>query len=189
MDRRNRPESLTMPTTTPAAAPRAPHRARPGLPGALGRAAVAGLVLLLLGAGLAGCAQRASASTPAIQLATAYVGQARGAMPTDAYLIIRNNGAADRLISARCSTGGTVTLTGPVNGQPSHMQPVPAIRIAGGGLTRLAPNSFHLVITGSRPMKAGTDITLTLVFARSGTFRVTAEVTNPQTGGSSYFLN
>lgn len=175
-----------MPTTAPAA----PHRVpRPGLPGALGRASIAGLVLLLLGAGLAGCAQRAAASTPVIELATAYVGQPQGTAPTDAYLVIRNNGPADRLISVRSSTGGTVTLSGPVDGQPSHMQPVPAIRIPAGSLTRLAPNSFHLVITGSRPMKAGTDITLTLVFARSGTFRVAAEVTNPQTGGSSYFLN
>ncbi|HEY1644623.1 MAG TPA: copper chaperone PCu(A)C [Streptosporangiaceae bacterium] len=174
-----------MPTTAPAP-PRAP---RPGLPGALGRASIAGLVLLVLGGGLAGCAQRAAASTPAIELATAYVGQPQGTAPTDAYLVIRNNGPADRLISARSSTGGIITLSGPVNGQPTHMQPVPAIRIPAASLTRLAPNSYHLVITGSRPMKAGTDITLTLVFARSGTFRVTAEVTNPQTGGSSYFLN
>jgi copper(I)-binding protein len=38
-------------------------------------------------------------------------------------------------------------------------------------------------------MKAGTEITLTLVFAHAGTFSVPAMVTNPQSGGSSYFLN
>jgi copper(I)-binding protein len=38
-------------------------------------------------------------------------------------------------------------------------------------------------------MKSGTNITLTLRFAHAGKFRVPAEVTNPQTGGSSYFLN
>jgi copper(I)-binding protein len=149
---------------------------------------VAGLVLLLA-AGLAGCAQPAAASGPVIELATAYVGQAKGTAPTDAYLVIRNNGPADRLISARSSAGGTVALTGPLHGQPSLMRRVTAIRIPAHTLIRLAPNSFHLVITGSRPMKAGTNITLTLVFARSGAFRVPAEVTNPQTGGSSYFLN
>ena len=157
-------------------------------PGALARSGVAGLVVLLA-AGLTGCAQRAAASGPVIELATAYVGQAKGAAPTDAYLVIRNNGPADRLIAARSSAGGTVALTGPLHGQPSLMRHVTAIRIPAHTLIRLAPNSFHLVITGSRPMKAGTNITLTLVFARNGAFRVPAEVTNPQTGGSSYFLN
>ncbi len=38
-------------------------------------------------------------------------------------------------------------------------------------------------------MKAGTEITLTLVFAHAGSISVPALVTNPQTGGSSYFLN
>jgi copper(I)-binding protein len=69
------------------------------------------------------------------------------------------------------------------------MRTVSSIRMPGYALVRLAPNSYHLMITGARPMKAGRDITLTLRFARAGAFRVQAEVTNPQTGGSSYFLN
>ena len=48
---------------------------------------------------------------------------------------------------------------------------------------------YHLVITDSGPMKSGTEITLTPRFAHAGTYHVAAEVTNPQTGGSSYFLN
>jgi copper(I)-binding protein len=35
-------------------------------------------------------------------------------------------------------------------------------------------------------MRAGTEITLTLVFARAGTMTVAATVTNPETGGSNY---
>lgn len=174
-----------MPTAAPASPHRVPCRSRPA---ALARASAAGLVLLL-GAGLAGCAPRPAASGPVIELATAYVGQPTGSAPTDAYLVIRNNGPADRLISARSSAGGTVALSGPLHGQPSLMRPVAAIRIPADTLIRLAPNGFHLVITGSRPMKAGADITLTLVFARNGPVRVQAEVTNPQTGGSSYLLN
>jgi copper(I)-binding protein len=38
-------------------------------------------------------------------------------------------------------------------------------------------------------MKSGTEIILTLRFAHAGTYHVAAEVTNPQTGGASYFLN
>jgi hypothetical protein len=38
-------------------------------------------------------------------------------------------------------------------------------------------------------MKAGTLITLTLVFAHAGAVSVPALVTDPQSGGASYFLN
>jgi periplasmic copper chaperone A len=147
----------------------------------------AGLVVIL-GAGLAGCAQPAAASGPRIELATAYVGQPQGSGMTDAYLVIRNNGPADKLISARTSVGGTVTLRGPAGGS-ALMHDVAAITVPAHTLIRLVPNGYHLVITGSRPMKADTEITLTLVFAKAGSYRVAAEVTNPETGGSSYFLN
>ena len=157
-------------------------------PGRLARAGAAGLAVALGGV-LAGCAQQAVASGPPIQLATAYVGQPQGASPTDAYLVIRNNGPADRLTSARTSAGGAVTLRGPVRGAPSMMRDVSSISVPARTLLRLDPNGYHLVITGSRPMKAGTEITVTLVFAKAGSFKVAAEVTNPETGGGSYFLN
>jgi copper(I)-binding protein len=156
--------------------------------GAAGRAG-AGIAALALGTALAGCAQGAAASGPAIELGTAYVGAAQGASPTDAYLVIRNNGATDRLVSASSSAGGTVTLVGPAGGNPDAMRAVTAIGVPGHTLIRLTPNGNHLMITGSERMKSGTEITLTLRFARSGSFQVAAEVTDAQTGGSSYFLN
>jgi copper(I)-binding protein len=154
---------------------------------ALARIGGVGLVVTL-GAALAGCDQPAAASGPRIELATAYVGQPQGSNITDAYLVIRNNGPADRLVSARTSVGGTVTLRGPAGGS-ALMRKVAAITVPAHTLIRLVPNGYHLVITGSRPMKADTEITLTLVFAKAGSYRVAAEVTNPETGGSSYFLN
>ncbi|HUZ26244.1 MAG TPA: copper chaperone PCu(A)C [Streptosporangiaceae bacterium] len=157
-------------------------------PGPLTRAGAAGLVLAL-GGGLAGCAQQAAASGPPIELATAYVGQPQGSSPTDAYLVIRNNGPADRLVSVSTSAGGTVTLRGPARGGPAVMRDVASISVPAHTLIRLDPNGYHLVISGSRPMKADTEITLTLVFAKAGSFKIDAEVTNPETGGSSYFLN
>jgi copper(I)-binding protein len=147
-----------------------------------------GVMALAVAAALAGCAQRADAS-PLIELGTAYVGQAQGTSPTDAYLVIRNDGTADRLVSASSSAGGTVTLVGPESANPDVMRAVTAVGIPGHTLIRLTPNSYHLMISDSRPMKSGTEITLTLRFARAGSFQVAAEVTNPQTGGSSYFLN
>ena len=42
---------------------------------------------------------------------------------------------------------------------------------------------------GAGPMQDGKDIMLQLTFADAGTITVIATVTNPQNGGSSYFLN
>ena len=69
------------------------------------------------------------------------------------------------------------------------METVPDLGIPADSLLRLSPDGSHLLITGAGPMKGGTQITLTLVFARGGTVSVAAEVTNPESGGSSYFLN
>lgn len=152
-------------------------------------AGAAGL-MVALGAALAGCSQPAAASGPTIELGTAYIGQPQGTSPTEAYLVIRNNGPADKLVSVRTSVGGTVTLRGPVGGGgPIAMRNVAAINVPADQLIRLDPNGYHLVVTGTRPMKAGTEITLTLTFANAGSYQVAAEVTNAQTGGSSYFLN
>ena len=69
------------------------------------------------------------------------------------------------------------------------MRTVPSITIPAKGLIGLDPNGSHLLVTDSGPMRAGHEITLTLVFAHAGTFSVPAMVSNPQSGGASYFLN
>jgi copper(I)-binding protein len=147
-------------------------------------AAAAGLVVLAA-AGLTGCYTKASAA-PAIELSTAVVPQPSVPGKTVAFLVIRNNGGPDRLISARTSAGGRVTFA-PAGNSATHT--LPAISIPGHNVVRLAPNSVHLLITGARPMHGGRDITLTLVFAHAGAISVIAQITNPETGGSSYFLN
>jgi copper(I)-binding protein len=170
-------------------APARPVRARTVLARTVLARIGAGGLVLALGAALGGCGQSAQAGRPAIELDTAYVGVPHDGSATDAYLVIRDNGRADKLISARSSAGGTVTFSGPVTGNPAVMRTVTSITIPGHALIRLVPNGYHLVIDNSGPMKGGTEITLTLRFARSGTFQVPAQVTNPQTGGASYFLN
>jgi copper(I)-binding protein len=138
-----------------------------------------------LAAALCGCAARAAAAGQPIQIATAYVAVPDASGTTDAYLAIRNNGSADRLISARSSAGGSVSLSGPV-GRGSAMRIVSGMRIPAHTLIRLNPDGFHLVITRSGPMRAGTEITLTLVFAKAGPVSVGIPVEDPATGGSSY---
>jgi copper(I)-binding protein len=149
------------------------------------RAAAAACILAACAAALAGCTARAAPGPP-IQIGTAYVAQPNGSGTTDAYVVIRNDGSADRLISARSSAGGQVRLRGPVASGSAIMRTVPDIGIPAGALVRLTPTGFHLLITGSGPMRTGSEITLTLVFAKAGSVSVATPVENPETGGSSY---
>ncbi len=152
------------------------------------RNTAAGLLLAVPGALAAGCAAPAQAG-PVIQLSSAQVIQGGSSGITEVYVDVRNNGPATRLVSARISAGGTVTLRSRLRAGQPQMRSVSSITIPARALTGLEPNGSHLLVTDAGPMKAGTEITLTLTFARAGTFSVPAMVTNPESGGSSYFLN
>jgi copper(I)-binding protein len=159
------------------------HRGRAAV-----RAVATACVLLAGGTALAGCT-RSAAAVASIQLGTAYVEVPTSGSTTEAYLVIRNNGPADRLTSVRTSVGGRVTFRAPARPGSTTMRTIPDIGIPADSLLRLSPDGAHLLITGAGPMKGGTQISMTLVFARGGTISVEAEVTNPESGGSSYFLN
>jgi copper(I)-binding protein len=142
--------------------------------------------VLLAAVALAGCA-----SSTTMSITSAYVPQPTTPGTTVAYLDIRNNGRADRLVAAHTSVGGTVQLRARVESPTGAlvMRPVSDIPIPADSLVRLNPDSYQLLITGAGPMYDGKDIWLQLTFADAGTIQVLAQVTNPQTGGSSYFLN
>ncbi len=153
-----------------------------------GRAVLTACLVALAAAGLTGCYARASAA-PSISLSTAFVPQPDAAGQTVGYLLIRNNGRQDRLISARTSAGGRVTFAAPVPGGSNATRTIASVPIPADSVVRLYPAGPHLLITGARRLHGGRNITLTLTFAHAGPVSVTAQVTNPQTGGSSYFLN
>ena len=136
-----------------------------------------------------GCAS--ARATPSIAVASAYVPQPTTPGTTVAYLEIRNNGPADKLVSAQTSVGGKVQLRAPAGRHSGAltMRTVPDIPIAANAMTRFNPISYHLLITGAGSMRDGKDIMLRLTFASAGTITVIAMVTTPQSGGSSYFLN
>jgi copper(I)-binding protein len=138
---------------------------------------------------VAGCAS--AGATQPIHVASAYVPQPTTPGTTVAYLEIRNNGPADKLISVQTSVGGKVQLRAPAGRHSGAlvMRTVPDIPIAANTMTRLNPISYHLLITGAGTMRDGEDIKLRLTFADAGTVTILAMVTNPQSGGSSYFLN
>ena len=143
-----------------------------------------------LGLGLCIAASGCSVAGP-VGAGNAYIAVPVTGGTTDAYVEIRNNGAADELISAQLSTGGTVTLRAPVThgAQVLSMRSVSEIPIPADSTVHLAPNGYHLLITGAADLRSGKAITLKLTFAHAGTISVVALVTNPQSGGSSYFLN
>jgi copper(I)-binding protein len=149
---------------------------------------IAGAVLLAA-LGVSGCATASAASS--ITVNDAYVPQPTTPGTTVAYLDIRNSGHADRLLAVHTSVGGTVQLRAPgvQHAGTLVMRTVTDIPIPADALVRLNPDSYQLLITGAGPMHDGKDIFLRLTFANAGTITVIALVTNPQNGGSSYFLN
>ena len=140
---------------------------------------------------MAGCSS-ASTGASSIHPTAAYIQQpAATGKATVGYLDIRNNGSADRLVAVSTSVGGTVELRGPMRAgaSPVIMHTVADIPIPANATTQLIPDSYHLLISGAGPMHDGKDITLRLTFAHAGTITILALVTNPESGGASYFLN
>jgi copper(I)-binding protein len=153
-----------------------------------GRAA-ASLVAVIGACMAAGCAAQARAAGPVIELSSAQVTEPGASHITDVYVDVTNNGPRTKLISARLSVGGHVTLRSPAHSGEVVMRTVQSVTIPAKSFVRLDPDGSHLLVTDAGPMRNGTEITLTLVFAREGSFSVPAMVTNPQSGGASYFLN
>ena len=158
------------------------------LPRTLGLAGAAALIA----AGTAGCGAPNHAGGAGMVPTGAYVQQPTATGKTTVgYLDIRNNGAADSLVSVSTSVGGDVELRAPDGRDSSSviMHTVTSIPIPADATTQLIPNGYHLLISGAGAMHDGKDIQLTLKFAHASPITIYALVTNPQNGGSSYFLN
>jgi copper(I)-binding protein len=159
------------------------------------RTRTAGLIsaAMITVASVVGCSAARATATSSIVATAAYVQvPSSPGKSTVGYFDIRNNGSAsDQLLSVTTSVGGTVELRAPENANvsPLVMHTVPEISVPAGTMVQLVPNSYHLLITGARPLVDGKDITLSLKFARAGTVTILALVTNPNNGGGSYFLN
>ena len=166
-----------------------PARLRSGTRRSLMPALVTAGAVLVAAPAISGCAARAGVSS--VAATSAYIPQPTTPGTTVGYLVIRNNGDADRLLSVHTSVGGTVVFRAPVREgvQQLAMRTVPDIPIPAHSTVQLIPDSFHLLISGAGPMHDGKDIMLRLTFARAGTITILALVTNPESGGGSYFLN
>ena len=149
--------------------------------------AVCGLAVLAASV-MAGCSAPPRPA-PSITLSSAQVTQPSPAGVTDIYVDVQNTGPADQLIGARISVGGQVTLRSPVGADVMDMQTVRAITIPAKSFIGLDPNGSHLLVTHAGKMISGREITVTFLFAHAGAISISAMVTNPATGGASYFLN
>jgi copper(I)-binding protein len=183
------PRTFTSPRTPKSALMRSPHvvasRRRSSRPV---RTVAAGLLAILGTCLAAGCAVPAQAG-PVIKLSSAQVTEPGPSGITDVYVDVQNNGPQTKLVAASLSVGGRVTLRSPVHAGKVEMRTVSSISIPARSFVGLDPNASHLLVTDAGSMRAGTEITLTLVFAHLGSFSVAAMVTNPESGGASYFLN
>jgi copper(I)-binding protein len=150
--------------------------------------AAAACLAAAVAAGLTGCAARPPAGPP-IQIGTSYMPVPQAAGTTVAYVVIRNNGGADRLVSARTSAGGQVAFRAPAGRGDLTMHTISSIAIPAHSTLAMVPDGYHLLITGAGPIRGGKDVTVTLIFAHAGRVPVVIPVTNPATGGSTYFLN
>ena len=151
--------------------------------------ALAAAVGLAVAVGLAGCAAAPTPVAVPIQIGNTYV-----PVPAVGRLHRGVRGhpqqrSADRLMSARTSAGGRVAFRAPARPGALTMHTVSSIAIPAHSTVAMVPDGYHMLITGAGPIRGGKDITLTLVFAHAGLVSVVALVTNPATGGSTYFLN
>lgn len=88
-----------------------------------------------------------------------------------AYLMIENEGAADKLIGVRSAAGEATLHETTMNDGVMRMRPIDPAQgmvVPSNGQLALAPGGAHIMIMGlKRPLKAGDGFDLTLQFARS----------------------
>jgi copper(I)-binding protein len=136
-------------------------------------------VVLMLAVALSACSGASSTSGSSITVSDAWVRNPPIAdQPGAAYLVIQNDGAADKLLSVTSDIAQTIELHESMeSGGMMQMAPVPNIPVPANGKVELKPGSFHMMLIGlTRPVKTGDKVQLTLNFEKAGKIPVTAEV-------------
>ncbi len=91
-----------------------------------------------------------------------------------AFMVLRNEGATDRLVSASAGVAKVAELhTHIKDGDVMRMRRVETIEVTGGAVTTLAPGGLHVMLMGLHgPLEEGTSFPLTLTFERAGPMTV-----------------
>lgn len=98
------------------------------------------------------------------------------------YLTLVNQGAPDRLLSARSPVAASVEMHSmSMQGDVMKMREVDAIALPTGATVELAPGGYHLMLLGLKaPLTAGDKFLLTLKFEKAGELVVTVHVEDPK---------
>ena len=149
------------------------------------RAVRASASLVVLAAFVGSAVACASGATPApsagvtVTEAWVRVAATTGA-PTAAYLVIANpSGQADALLSVSTPAASGVEMhetSTDMNGM-TGMHPIARLEVPAGGIVKLEPGGFHLMVTGLKaPLAVGGTVELDLVFEHAGRVVVQADV-------------
>jgi len=94
------------------------------------------------------------------------------------YMTLRNRGSADRLLRLTSPLAARVELHQTRSeGGMMRMRPLPFVDIAAGGELVAAPGGLHVMMLQlQRPLTAGEEFPLTLVFATAGEIHVKVTV-------------
>lgn len=104
-----------------------------------------------------------------------------------AFLTIRNDGEADRLVGVTTDAASDAQVHTTVkNGEVMEMRAVDALDIPAHGSVALRPGSYHVMLMGLKhPLKAGDTLSLTLRFEKAGTVAVSAPIEKAGASGPS----
>jgi len=142
------------------------------------RLAIVGVVLMLA-AVMAACGGSSDSTTSGLTVSDAWVrSPITPDQPGAAYLVIQNDGTADKLLSVTSDVAQTIELhESMMSGNMMQMSPVPNIEVPANGKAELKPGGFHMMLIGlTRPLKVGDKVQLTLNFEKAGKIPVTADV-------------
>lgn len=105
-----------------------------------------------------------------------------------AYVLVRNNGAEDRIVSAKASINGMVQLHETVTqGSTSSMQEVDGgIVVPANGEVELVTGGYHVMLMNVTPeLKVGDEVTITLTFEHAGEASFTVKAEQRSAAGES----
>jgi periplasmic copper chaperone A len=110
-----------------------------------------------------------------------------GAKIAAGYLVIRNSGAADRLVSASSPAAERVeTHVTMRDGDIARMREIKGYAVPANGTLELKPGGSHLMLVNIKaPLKEGADVPLILKFEKAGEIKTELHV-RPLAGGEQH---
>ncbi|PHS24048.1 MAG: hypothetical protein COA84_10095 [Robiginitomaculum sp.] len=130
---------------------------------------------------LAACGKAADTAPPEITVKNAWMRVPPGGRDTSAaYLVIRNDGGTDTLLSVSSPMADDVQMhISEMSDDVMRMREESTVPIPANSIINYQPGGRHLMVFGVRDgLKVGDEVSLTLTFERAGKITVTAIIGN-----------